>query len=106
MSTKQVFQQFFVELVNMLPMHDPEFLAQLLERDLLPDNLIKAKARAARADKAADFLYSKIYPDISFGNSTSFNMLLDVMKNTENDRLKALAEKIEVVLKEEVNAAG
>ena len=61
MSTSEVFQQFFVKLIKILPMDDPLFTAELFTCDLLPGNLKqKIEAKETRVDKATCFLDDKI----------------------------------------------
>ena len=111
MSTIEVFRQFYVKLVKKLPMDDPLFSAELFACGLLPGDLKqKIKAEKTQANKATCFLDDRISSDVSVGNSTSFNKLLDVMQDSEYDSLKALAEDIKTALKEGSvntdNAAG
>ena len=111
MSTSGVFQQFYVTLVTILPMDDPVFLGKLFACNLLPLNLKqKIMAEKTRANKATCFLDDRINTDVSIGNPTSFNKLLDVMEDCGCDSLKELAEKIKATLKEGPvntdNAAG
>ena len=108
MSTSEVFQQFYVKLVKKLPIDDSLFTAELFAHGLLPGDLKqKIKAEKTPVDKATCFLDHKISSDVTAGNSTSFNKLLDVMEDSGNDSLKELAEEIKTVLKEGTdNAAG
>ena len=108
MSTSEVFRQFYVKLVKKLPMDDSLFTAELFAHGLLPGDLKQQiKAEKTPVDKATCFLDHKISSDVSDGNSTNFNKLLDVMEDSENDSLKELAEKIKTALKEgPVNTAG
>ena len=111
MSTSEVFQQFYVKLVKKLPMDDSLFTAELFACGLLPGDLKQQiNTKNTPVDKATYFLDHKISPDVSVGNSTSFDKLLDVMEDSGNDSLKELAEEIKTALKEEPvntdNAAG
>ena len=100
MSTSEVFQQFYVELVTILPMDDSLFLAKLFACGLLPGDLKQQiKAEKTPVDKATCFLDHKISSDVSVGNLRSFNKLLDVMEDSGNDSLKELAEEIKIALK-------
>ena len=99
MSTIEVFKQFYVEMVTMLPVDDTTFLAKLFSYDLLPGNLMdRVMAKETRADKAVCFLNCKINHDISIGNFTSFNKLLNVIDGSGNDSLQLLAIKIKTAL--------
>ena len=109
MSTSEVFKKFYVELITMLPVDDTMFLAKLFSCNLLPGNLMnQVMAKETRADKAMCFLNGKINCDISIGDFTSFNKLLDVMEESGNDSLRVLAMKIKNALKGElvINTAG
>ena len=111
MSTSKVFQQFYFKLVRKLPMDDSLFSAQLVTCGLLPGDLKqKIKAKETPADKATCFLDHRISSDVSIGNLTTFNELLNVMEDSDNDSLKVLAEDIKTALKEGIvntdNAAG
>ena len=111
MSTSEVFRQFYVKLIKILPMNDPLFTAELFASDLLPGYLKqKIEAEKTPVDKAKCFLDHKISSNVSVGYSTSFNKLLDVMEDSGNDSLKELAKEIKTVLKEGPvntdNAAG
>ena len=102
MSTSEVFKQFYVELVTMLPVDDTIFLAKLFSCDLLPGNLMnEIKAEKTTADKAVCFLNGKISRDISNGDFNSFNKLLNIMEESGYDSLKGLAKKIRTVLRVE-----
>ena len=111
MSTSEVFKQFYVKLVMILPMDDPLLTAELFACGLLPGDLKQQiSAMQTPVDKATCFLDHKISSDVSVGNSTSFNKLLDVMEDSGIDSLKELAEEIKIALKEGPvntdNAAG
>ena len=109
MSTSEVFKQFYVELVTMLPVDDTIFLAKLFSCDLLPGNLMnQVMAKETRADKAVCLLNGKINCDISIGDFRSFDKLLSLMEDSGNDSLKGLAKTIKKVLKAEpvINITG
>ena len=109
MSTSEVFKKFYVELVTVLPVDDAMFLAKLFSCDLLPGNLMnQIMVKETRPDKAMCFLNGKINCDISIGDFTSFNKLLDVMEESGNNSLRVLAMKIKNALKGElvINTAG
>ena len=101
MSTSEVFKQFYVKLVTVLPMDDSLFVANLYSCGLLPGDLKnQIKAEKTSIDKATCFLDHTIIPDVSVGNSANFNKLLDVMEKSGNDNLKVLVNEIETTLKE------
>ena len=111
MSTSEVFKQFYVELVTMLPVDDTIFIAKLFSCDLLLGNLMnQVMAKETRADKSVCFLNGKINCDISIGDFKSFDKLLSVMEDSGNDSLRGLAKKIKTTLKAEsvsvINTTG
>ena len=94
MSTDEVFQDFYAQLVKILPMNDDVFVAELFSAKLLPgDAKAQVKSKATRACKAAYFLDHVIEPSLAttFG---SFNKLLKVMENNDYNGLKELAKSI------------
>ena len=107
-----VFKQFYAKLVKTLPMDDSIFIVELYSSGLLPDKLRhQIQLKCTSTDKAMCFLDGKIKPDISKGDFTSFNKLLNVMEECESDSVKILAADIKTTLKLEVavntdNAAG
>ena len=102
MSTSEVFKQFYHKMVTTLPMNDVTFTAQLSTHDLLPGNLNdQVKSLATASDKAAHFLDCVIKPAVTIGDNTSFNELLNVMKDNDHYNVKELAHQIRSGLKEE-----
>jgi len=102
MSTSEVFKQFYAKLVKTLPINDGGFVAELYSSGLLPGSLKdQIQWKSTSADKAMCFLDGKINPDISIGDFTSFNKLLNVMEECENDSVKILATNIKSTLKGE-----
>ena len=108
MSASEVYKQCYVKLVMALPMNDSLFLAQLFSCGLFHGDLKnQIKVEKTSADKATCFLDHVIGPSISVGNSTNFHKLLNIMEESENDRLQVLAEEIKTTLKEEqINTTG
>ena len=111
MSTSKVFRQFYTKLVTTLPMDDKVFLAKLFAGGLLTGDLREQiDAQMTAAQKSSFFLNQTISSDISVGISTSFNMLLDVMEDSDYFSVNALAKEIKTALKEGPvntdNAAG
>ena len=88
--TKAIFHKYYPDLVQSLPMSDAKFRAKLYSADLLPDNLWdEIRSQATAAHKAEQFL------DYAVKNDTdSFNKLLVIMKDYNDDHLKKLAEMI------------
>ena len=82
MSSK-VFQEYYSQLVNSLPMHDAVFRAKLFEKGLLPgDSKERVESLATKADKATFFLDNMIKPSVQISNiGDSFKRLLDVMED-------------------------
>ena len=84
-----VYKQFYVKLVNTLPMDDVTFIASLYSRDLLPgDTKLVINSLSTQAEKAAYFLDHVIEPLVGFSR---LNKLLEVMENSGYSGLKELA---------------
>ena len=99
MSADKVFQQFFAKLAKSLPMDDVIFVAELFSRDLLPgDHYDQVESKPTRAHKAVYFLNHVIKPAISI-DARSFNVLLDVMEDSEYCNVKEFAQQIKSELK-------
>ncbi|XP_065888160.1 NACHT, LRR and PYD domains-containing protein 12-like isoform X2 [Dysidea avara] len=96
MSTSEVFQHFFPQLVNILPMNDVTFIAQLFSSKLLPGNVKdQVRSQVTPADKATFFLDHVIKPSLlTSGLGSSFNKLLKVMEDSEYDDVKELSKQI------------
>ena len=100
MSTSDVFKQFFAKLVNLLPMDDPLFVAELFSHDLLPGNHYdQVESKSTRANKAVYFLNHVIKPALTT-DVGSLDRLLDVMEDTDYYVVKQLAKLIRTKLKE------
>ena len=100
MSTaKAVFQNYYRELVNSLPMGDTKFIAALFTKGLLPDD---SKERvgllATGAEKATFFLDRVIEPSVTTNTGNSFETLLDVMEDCGYQHVKELAKTIRTSL--------
>ena len=98
----RVFQQFYSELVETLPMDDAVFIAELFSNDLLPGDLknhLKLLHRTS-ADKAALFLDSVIEPSVTSNGGSSFDKLLNVMEDSEYQHVKEVAKQIRTNLQE------
>ena len=93
---KSVYRECYLELINVLPMEDPHFIAQLFREDFLPGDTKDAiAARATRAEKATFFLdkmITKVFKDD--GSNLMFLKLLNLMMSTDNEAVKSLAEEI------------
>ena len=98
----RVFQQFYSELVETLPMDDAVFIAKLFSNDLLPGDLknqLKLLHRTSK-DKATLFLDSVIKPSVTSDGGSSFDKLLNVMKDSEYQHAKKLTTWIITILQE------
>ncbi|XP_065901494.1 NACHT, LRR and PYD domains-containing protein 3-like isoform X2 [Dysidea avara] len=95
MSTSKVFQHFYPQLVEMLPMNDVTFLSKLFSVNLLPGN-VKDQVRSisTRADKVTHLLDYVIQPSVMTGVGRSFDDLIKVMEDSEYDGMKELAKLI------------
>ena len=75
-------------------MDDVIFTGELFQNRLLPNDWkAKLDSLPTSAEKAAKFLDNMIKPDIEGGSSGTFT-LLSIMKNSEYDNVKNLADTI------------
>ena len=99
-STFRIFQTYYEDLVQSLPMSDSIFIAKLFKNGLLPNNCKgELKCLSTSADKAARFLDNVIEPAIKVDNDSGetnaqFILLLSVMKESGYDNVKMLAETV------------
>ena len=100
LTSPEVFQQFYGKLVETLPMDDPNFMAKLYSACLLPSYIKEyVESRSVtRTEKATRFLDQVIKPSTS-----SFNKLLNVMKDSEYYHVKELARLIRTATKKNVS---
>ena len=90
-----VFQKFYVQLVQTLPMNDAIFIAQLFSCNLFPGNLMEEiRAKPTAADKTTHFLDYGIKPGLRNGNRKLFEDLLLVMNESDNPVIIQLAKEI------------
>ena len=97
---KTVFQDFYSKLLDILPMDDTTFIAELYRNGLLPGdqkNLISAQDTQKK--KSAYFLDYAIKPSVTSDVGTSFSDLLMVMENSEYENVKGLAKQIQIRLR-------
>ena len=88
--TEAIINQFFPDLVELLPMNDALFRARLRTAGLFHGNLkAEIMSKPTAAEKAEHFLENGINND-----TECFNKLLTIMNDYNNDCLKKLAEKI------------
>ena len=91
----EVLQYHYPELLKLLPMEDNFFMAELFKNNLLPHNLKAViDSLSTRADKVTKFLNSVITPSADNLNNVNFNVLLQVMMNSNDNAVKQLAEAI------------
>ena len=102
MSTSEVFQHFYPQLVEMLPMDDVTFLSKLFSANLLPGNVKdQVKSMSTSADKATCLLDHVIRPSVTTGVGSSFDDLIKVMEDSEYDGVKELAKLIRCRLRKQ-----
>ena len=90
MMTEAIIRKYFLNLVEYLPMNDVKFRARLYSAGLLPGNLRdEVQSKPTPAEKTEHFLHYGIKND-----TDSFNKLLTIMENHDDDLLKKLAEMI------------
>ena len=94
-TSKAVFQHFYPQLVEILPMDDVTFLSKLFSASLLPGNVNdQVKSMSTRADKATHFLDHVIKGSVTTGVGENFSNLIQVMEDSEYDDVKELAKMI------------
>ena len=93
-SASELFENYYIALIYLLPMKDASFVDDLLKYDLLPGDLkIRLASLTMNNQRASYFLDNVIKPGLAVGNSRCFVNLLTVIK--EHDNCKELAKKIE-----------
>ena len=91
----EVLKHHYPELLRLLPMEDNIFIGELFKNNLLPHNLkADINSLCTRADKVTKFLDSVITPSADNLNSINFNILLQVMMNSNDNAVKQLADTI------------
>ena len=95
---EKVFQDFYSDLVNILPMNDETFMAELFTKELLPGDLKQSvSAKLRNANEKSNLLPRSCYqPYSAMGDRVgkSFKVLLRVMQDSKYINLKNLAGKI------------
>ena len=87
-----VLRQFHVQLLD-LPLDNPVFLAKLYSENLLPSGLYQqVQVKQTRAEKAGHFMNSLISSTRIF--TDQFLKLLNIMENSDDDAMIALAQRI------------
>lgn len=93
---KKILRQFYSKLVEALPMRDATFIAKLYSQNFLPGDLKhQIQSKETRTEQASHFL-DHMYSDFS---KARFNNLLNLMENSEFERLKVLAKEIQTKLR-------
>ena len=94
-ASKQVFLCYYPKLVEILPMNDATFIAELVPHGLLPGDLRdQLEAQKTSKDKATHFLDNAIKPSIIIGDENSFTKLLSVMVGGDFPGVRNLAKRI------------
>ena len=99
----KIFQDHYVDLIECLPMDNVVFIGELFKNGLLPNDL-KAMVNSTKTskEKAAKFLDNVIEPGLRADDSSEtsgeldiqFRSLLSVMKDSEYENVKKLADTI------------
>ena len=101
---KSLFHHFFPKLVNILPMNDSTFMAELHKIGLLPGDLKdNIRAQDTRNKKSEYFLDNAIKPSVTSDVGTNFYDLLTVMEDSDFKEVKCLAKQIKGRLKETID---
>ena len=90
-----VFRKFYLKLIDVLPMDDIIFIAELFASGLLHGDLKdEISALKTKRRKTAYFLDKAIEPSIRSQVGTEFDVLLTVMESCEFENVKKLAKEI------------
>ena len=93
-SVLDVFREHYPKLMRALPMNE-YFMAELYAKKLLPGNLkadIESLPTAVR--RTSKFLDDVIKPSVENNDCTKFHTLLGVMKESDDDSIRKLADKL------------
>ena len=92
---KKVFDEFYLKLVERLPLKDALFLAGLTGQNLFSGTLKEEVMTAPTAkDATTRFLDKAIKRSLDIDDREAFNKLLLVMEKSGFRRVKTLAEQI------------
>ena len=95
MSAKDVIKKFNVKLLKKLPLDDKIFFAKANEENLFPEGSYNSiEAERTRAEKVSHFLQHVVEP----GADVYLPKLLKVMKKSDDDSVKKLADEIQAVI--------
>ena len=103
-SVLDVFQEYYPKLMRALPMNEC-FIAELYAKKLLPGNLkadIESLPTSAR--RASKFLDDVIKPSVEKNDRTKFHTLLRMMKESDDDSIRELANKLIYLLNETIRS--
>ena len=109
MSTLEVhvFRQYYVELIEALPMDDPIFIAMLFSRHLITSYQKEEIEVLGTVTRKAEFFLNVISLSLSAHLTVFFIGLLDIMNDYDSPRVQAVAKQIKSELKEvAANTAG
>ena len=92
---KEVFDTFNPELVQLLPLKDAHFMANLTKQHLFSGTLKEeVLAASTQADATTRFLYRAIERPLDVGKREPFDRLLLVMEKCNDPIIKELAREI------------
>ena len=95
-SATELLEHYNSALIYLLPMKDADFINELFNHNLLPEDVKpKLESLAMPYERSSYFLDNIIKPGLVVGNSRCFVSLLTVMKCSKHDHVKELATKIE-----------
>ena len=95
-SAIELFEHYYTALVYSLPIKDTDFLDELLQHDLLPEDLkIELESLTVHYERSSYFLGNVIKPQLAVGDHVGFVNLLTIMKNCQHDNAKDLAKRID-----------
>ena len=92
---KKVFDEFNPNLVRILPLKDPYFLAELTKQHLFSGNLkAEVMAESTQANATSKFLFGAIERSLDVDDREPFDRLIQVMEKFGDLTLNKLAQDI------------
>ena len=91
-STFRIYQNYYLDLIQCLPMDDVIFTGKLFKSDLLPNDLkADLESLTTSIKKATKFLDNVIGPSLKVDSDDQFLSLLKIMEESGYENVKKLA---------------
>ena len=108
-TTMDVFQEFYAKLVEVLPMDDLCFIANLVVYRILSVDVklqVQLFSLSTQAEKASYFLDHVIWPSVNNGSDGMLYELLKVMKDSRYNQVRELSSLIRFGLDKKARNSG